>query len=362
MKKIFSFLLSFAMVLGIGSTVYAAELPTTSTDGKTTIPMIKNYVRSNANSISPEEKFTFKIVSHSVSNSFYESIDQVGYPAWPTDQIEFSYSAGDTIDQQVKNLTLPAFDRTGIYTYKIAETNNKVAGVTYDANPRFIKVTVVNDEKGNLVPKVSVRTSQHGDDNKLPDPIESDIKIDLEFNNTYQAGELSVTKEVTGNLGDKQKLFDVTVEFTKPAELDIKSTITYVDFLADNESNTEGIKISIKPEEWNGKNTVSKTFKVKHDTTVTFTNIPKGVNWKVSEKSYESDGYATSYETVSEGVGFASGTINTDETDAVKIVNYKNADVDTGISLDSIPYILILGLAVVGIGALFFRKRENANF
>ena len=359
MKKIFSILLSFAMVLGMGSVAQAALI----NDGDK-IPFSKIYTKSSKKAVSPAEKFTFKIEKESVTNSFYKTTSDM--PAWPdldeNGAIKLTFGESGDLQTNNMNLTLPTFDRTGIYTYKITETNNEVAGVTYDANPRFIKVTVVNDEKGNLVPKVSVRTSKTENDNNLPNPIESDNKTDLEFNNTYQAGELSVTKEVTGNLGDKEKLFDVTVEFTKPAELDINSTITYTDFFANNENNTDGKEKAIKPEEWIGKKTVSKTFKVKHETKVTFTNIPKGVTWKVVEDSYQADGYTTSYESSSETDGFASGSIDTDETDAVKIVNYKNADVDTGISLDSIPYILLLGFAVIGIGILFFRKRENANF
>ena len=42
----------------------------------------------------------------------------------------------------------------------------------------------------------------------------------------------------------------------------------------------------------------------------------------------------------------------------ITVTNYRNEIIDTGISLDSLPYILILALATAGLGVGFVRKRN----
>ena len=50
-----------------------------------------------------------------------------------------------------------------------------------------------------------------------------------------------------------------------------------------------------------------------------------------------------------------TGTIS-DETQRADFVNIKNGDVDTGITLDTLPYILVFGLVMIAAVVMIMRK------
>ena len=159
---------------------------------------------------------------------------------------------------------------------------------------------------------------------------------------------LSVKKLVTGNLGDRDKEFNVKVTFTAPTDKEVESVISY----------TDGTAQTIATSAWkekNGSKQAEVTITLKHDETVTFTNIPYGVTYKVEETSYQDDGYTTTYS------GNENGTINA-VTDTVTITNTKNSTVDTGIVLDSLPYVLLIAVAVVGVVIFTARKRSHREY
>ena len=75
----------------------------------------------------------------------------------------------------------------------------------------------------------------------------------------------------------------------------------------------------------------------------------------MEETSYQDDGYTTAYS------GNENGTINA-VTDTVTITNTKNSTVDTGIVLDSLPYVLLIAVAVVGVVIFTARKRSHREY
>lgn len=93
---------------------------------------------------------------------------------------------------------------------------------------------------------------------------------------------------------------------------------------------------------------------------VTLSNIPANVTYTVTENSdtYESDGGK-----LADNSAFADDdkTIEAGDEDFVTFTNTKNdGNIDTGITMDSIPYIVLLALAVVGIAAVTMKKRYEA--
>ena len=162
------------------------------------------------------------------------------------------------------------------------------------------------------------------------------------FNNTYSAGSLSVTKNVTGNMGDQQKEFTVKVTFTAPTGDTVREAITYVD-------GTETKTIAAG---WTGSKEVDIT--LKHGETVTFNNIPYGVTYTVVENDYT--GANGGYDAAGYNFSDTSKIINSD-SDTVTITNNKGGTVDTGIGLDSLPYIMLLVLAAAGLIVFFSKKR-----
>lgn len=96
------------------------------------------------------------------------------------------------------------------------------------------------------------------------------------------------------------------------------------------------------------------TIDLKDDEKVTFSNIPYDVTYTVVEEDYTSDGYSASY-----NFADSSKTINS-SSDSVTITNQKQKDIDTGITTDNLPYIMMFAAVIVIAGiTLVSRKRRN---
>ena len=151
-------------------------------------------------------------------------------------------------------------------------------------------------------------------------------------------------------MGDQQKEFTVKVTFTAPTGDTVREAISYTD---GTESKT------IATNAWtDGKAEVEIT--LKHDETVTFTNIPYGVTYTVVENDYtaEADG------------GYDEASYNFDDenkkidsaSENVTITNNKDGEIDTGITMDSMPYILLLAVACMDLFVFFSKKRMMREF
>lgn len=144
--------------------------------------------------------------------------------------------------------------------------------------------------------------------------------------NTLATTDVTVTKTVSGNMGDQNKEFTFTYKV--------------------GESGTEG-KFSLKHSQTKTLEnlTIGETLYIKEVTdyvkTVTYT-VTDGDETK-SITAEEKDGW---YQ-----IPVAAGTV-------VNFNNTKNANIDTGVTTDSIPYVLLLTMAVIGAGALLLNKRR----
>ena len=323
MKKLLSLALALVMVLTLSVAVAAEE----HTDMET-VTIAVTYNATNEGTTSPAEVFTFAIANASVT----DAAAGVTKENMPTPSVgSVAYDAGDAgnADTMTKNvtITLPEYTSVGVYTYTITPNPGTTAGVTYWAKTIKLVVTVI--EQNGKIRVAAVHTEGEGE-------AKSD---DISY--TYSAGSLSVTKNVTGNLGDQTKEFNVTVTFTAPEAGVVNSTISYI---VDGETKT------IAPAAWEG-DTASVRIALHHEETVTFTNIPYHVTYHVEEDSYAAEEYETSYNKQDGTIGAAS--------DAVTITNNKGTTVDTGVVLDSLPYILLIAVAVVGVVAFTAKKRTT---
>lgn len=156
------------------------------------------------------------------------------------------------------------------------------------------------------------------------------------FNNTYTANKLSISKTVAGNLGDKSKYFDFTVTLTgkEGEEYSLPATITGG---SDKSGKKENVAIS-----------GTTTFKLKHGDTITIENLPAGVSYKVEE--------ATPSDYTMNATG-QEGTMDA-EAKTAAFTNTKTGDIDTGVYLDNLPYILVFA-GVLAIAAVFIVRRRR---
>jgi len=102
---------------------------------------------------------------------------------------------------------------------------------------------------------------------------------------------------------------------------------------------------------------------VKHGETVKFTNIPAGVSYTVVENDYtegDKNNSLEGYDEAEYAFSDAEKKIAADDKDTVGITNNKETTVDTGISLDNAPYMILMALVVIA-GAALIVKRASAN-
>lgn len=327
MKKSLSLALVLILVLTMSVAVFAADNQEASFN--------LTYKLENADTSNPAETFTFTFTNGQVTDAAAGTVA----PSVPDATVSFDAGSA-TVDGLQKQVSVAlggvTWPSVGIYTYDVNQKAGTTAGVNYSDVTAKLKVTVAWDEASSTYYTAFVTLSLADEDNDG----HTDTKT-ANFENVYSAGSLSVTKNVAGNLGDRSKEFNVRVTFTAPEASAVNSTISYV---VDGETET------IAPV-WDG-NTASVQIALHHEETVTFTNIPYGVTYNVEEDSYKNDGYDTTYS------DNKTGTIGK-AADTVTITNTKGTDVDTGIVLDSLPYILLIAVALVGVVAFTAKKRTT---
>lgn len=318
-KKLLACLIAAATMFTMGSTAFAADAGTTYKD-QSEVTIKKQYDLIGQGT-SPAEDFKFTVAKTSVSDSAITKVEDM--PDISVGDIHFDVDGAT--GNIAETITLPKYTSVGVYTYTITETPGKTAGVTYDATPVVLKVTVV-DENGVLKRIVSLRK----DGTKLGEAANA-------FTNTYSAGTLDISKTVEGNLGDKNKYFEFKVTLTG---VDGK---TYGDSYAVT-GGSEGAKnpTSIKI----GK---AETFRLKHGDTISIANLPYGVTYTVTETAV--DGYTTAK------TG-DTGTVNAADQKA-EFTNSKTGEVDTGVNLTTLPYILVFASVIVIAGAAFITRRRR---
>ena len=337
MKKLISLALALVLVLSMSTVAFAAEGGETTYTDMSTVTLTKEYKLTNAGTTSPAETFSFSALTCTNVEDAGVGVTTSNAPV-PT-IASVSYTAGEAGGENAKKditITLPSYSAVGIYTYTFTETAGNTAGVTYREDAITLVVTVI--EQGGKVRVAAVHTEGDGEAKSG------------EFNNEYSAGSLVVKKNVTGIMGDQQKEFTVKVTFTAPSGKTVKEAITYID-------GTE-TKTIAAGDGWTGSKEVEIT--LKHDETVTFTNIPYGVTYTVVENDYtaEADG---GYDAASYNFDDNNKKIDT-ASENVTITNNKDGNIDTGINMDSMPYILLLAVACMGLFVFISKKRMMREF
>lgn len=309
MKKFVAILLTLMLVLGVSGAL-AADTES--------VVINKEYKLVGAGS-SPAETFTLVQTGSEVTNGDAGAAPALGVITGA------AFDAGAaTVDGVTMPITvnLPVYDRVGKYEYTLKEVQGNNAGVGYYDAAMKLVVTVINGNNG-LERVAAVHTEL------APGDAKSDT-----FENTYSAGTLTVKKNVTGNLGDKNKEFDFTVTFAAPQGKDWTPAIGL----------PEGATMV-------ADNPMSYTFKLKHDAMATFGNLPAGVTYTVIEAPVE--GYTTT-STGENGVIIAG-------LNEVTFTNEKKGEIDTGVTTENLPYVLLIGFVVLAGAALFIKRKAHNN-
>lgn len=176
---------------------------------------------------------------------------------------------------------------------------------------------------------------------------------EIAITNTYtpKTTDVTIGKLVKGNMGDVNKGFSFEMTVTNAPEKFAPSNPT------------------------SGAYTVSKddlnnyvySFTLKNNGKITIPDLPLGATIQIKETNadgYEKAAIVKTALDAESGQSIDMGSIPVTSDLAGKvitIVNTKEVDIDTGISLTSLPYILVLITAAAGMLAIVLRRRHSNN-
>lgn len=179
---------------------------------------------------------------------------------------------------------------------------------------------------------------------------EDTIKEDTTFYAKYvpASANLTVSKTVTGKLGDTNKAFTFTI--TKADGTAANITDTNIEI-----SEADRAKV-----EWKGNG----QFTLKDGASIIFKNLPSG-EYKIVEDDYIGEKYETSWQIGTDGKVYeknrtATVTIGTTEQ-TVHFTNHRTLEPDLGVLLDTLPYIVILAVVAGGVALLMLRKHRKED-
>lgn len=265
-----------------------------------------------------------------------------------------NYHIDCTIDVKCNKVFTAKFwvKNPGESEYKLVETKNYITGSTVEKTKATIDYTKVEGdltyvfdgwypEDANGEAYSSKKINQW---NYSPSETElADGTVNFYAHYSPTTTSIKLKKLVTGSMGDKQKKFRFTISIEKENE--------NVTFKVGNTSKTG-----------------SATVDLANDEESTLTEIPVGADVSIREEDYSGSRYTTSYvidngNSVTDRVANMSNIQAKDDVSAHEIVftNNKEAIPDTGITLDSLPFITLLALSIAG-GIFYLICRYKKRF
>lgn len=351
-KKLGAFMLAGTMILGMGTTAFAAEIPNVN-NGEGKVVITKDFEMAEGLAV-PNYTFNFTVekVTEDAPNA---SIETVTF----SEENKGTVKDGKYVVSQNAAMTFGEWKHAGEYEYKVKETKGSDKGVTYSEAEYTVRVYVVNKDKGLEIEKITAQ----GKDGKTDKIL---------FTNTYKKNDASliIDKITKSNqkdgkdYADKTKQFDFTVKFVKSATEDTLENFTGTLTRKDGKAETVTCKDG------------TATFKLADGDKVEFKNLPVGTTYSVTEAGVKDD-YTLSVSVVENGVK----TVEKNGTDADDLtslngeknnlvgegknqVTFTNTYKDiaiTGIVMNNLPFILLIVVAAAAFGALAVVKKRRTS-
>ncbi len=168
------------------------------------------------------------------------------------------------------------------------------------------------------------------------------------------SADLTISKTVTGMLGDQHRAFTFQIvdKNNKPVALSADNIVTSTEGLTEEDKTKVGLV---------GDGTEGK-FTLVSGASITLKNLPSD-EYKVIEDNVA--GYDTSWKLGESGElheKSAEATVNVQGTaQTLAFTNHATLKPDTGVLLDTLPYIVILAVVAGGVALLMLRKRRKED-
>ena len=165
---------------------------------------------------------------------------------------------------------------------------------------------------------------------------------------------LTISKTVTGMLGDQHKAF--TFQIVDKDDKPVALTESNIEESVDNLTEEDKAKVGLVNNGAEGK------FTLVSGASITLKNLPSS-EYKVIEE--RATGYETSWKLGESGElheKSVEATVNVQGTaQTLAFTNHCGLKPDTGVLLDTLPYIVILAVVAGGVALLMLRKRRKED-
>ena len=201
------------------------------------------------------------------------------------------------------------FKKAGTYTFKIKETSSN-SPFWADDDRTWTLTVVVEDQDSQLV-VTSHTYVRDGEDSVTSD-------TEAEFENEYHGpGDLSISKTVSGNRGERTRAFNFTVTFTNLKGEPLAGTYEYT-----GSSTVEGVEAPADGSFSGGVLNIT----LAHGQKITIKGIPADTRYTVTEAEADTESYQTSVEVDGNSLtdDEAAGTVTRDAETVVEYLNYRN--------------------------------------
>lgn len=346
-KKIGALVLAGTMMFSMGTSAFAADAPTVDNQGQASIT--KDFVMAEGIKTPAS---TFKFTAVKVTQDAPEAtIKDITF----ANAEEGNLVEGKITVSKKSNITFGTFPHAGEYVYTVKETQESADGVEYSTDTYTLRVYVKN---GNNGLEIRNMTAEKGTSNGT----EGNKVSEMKFTNIYRKDtSLEITKVTTGDLADKTKDFDFTITIT-PSKTENKST-SYTGKIGEKEVTVNA-------------NTETR-FKLHDGETLKFDSLPAGTRYVVTEQA-ATDGYTPSVTVVENGTTTVTNKKASSETDGISSadaqltnlvgegknsVTFTNTYKDvplTGIFMNNLPFVIVIGIAVLALGALAILKKQRS--
>lgn len=372
------------------------DVATAKANGETSAKVAINKVLNIAEGITtPEATFTFTFTPKTGTSSNgapYETISDSNGKIAAKNVV---YSKSDLLQPNqtsIKKDTGNIFEsvtytHAGEYVYTVAETQNvgwtqilknsvPIDSMTYDNRSYEMHVIVKNKQSsGVYISSVYFKLVSTSSTAKVKPSEKGELyKYDL-FVNTYRknAGKITNPNEPTPNKpkpenfnpGAKSLVIKKLVEGDSADKTkDFTFKLTFTKASTDDQGTFVGQVGSTSYTFENGK---EKTITLHHDQSLVFDNLPAGTRYKLVESG--SQGYKATASYNENGViRNQTGTASADFTQTSILVGEKTNDntitnslpnvTPTGLLIDNLPFILMIGLGLAGFVVLSKKRRQ----